>query len=254
MSASILLSNASPDDPAWLQSIIDLLRPKLSLSGIAGAGDGVAFRQQAVPGPEQQGMIWHRLSNDVNGNPLGTYSYLNGRWCKEYPFPPGTLAFLNTTPVGFFNLTTGIGLFDGGTTGLAGEWYGWRLHLDGDTGNLRDRVLFAANHFNTSTNLWETKYVDGTFHERGGRTGSLLAANEQAPQGITGREYDSAATPGTPRVVVSTKTSGADVTTDPAYSGTANADQQKLTDYPPYAARGLLEFVGYVYTDPTVVF
>lgn len=251
MPAAIQVSNAGVDDPAWLQAVIDALRPKLSLTGIVSS-TGNSIAQAATPGPSQQSLTWDRLTSDINGEPIGRYRYFQGRWCREWTVPRNTMAFFHGVPTAFFNMTTGLGLFDGGTVGIAGDWYGWKLYVDGVSGNLRDRFPGAANRFNTGTGLWEMKMADGTFLERGGRTGTYLDDSEIPSLSITGREYDSGASAGTPRAVVSTKTSGVDITTDPAISGAINTAPVKLTAYPPFFAAGLVEFIGYVYTDSTI--
>jgi hypothetical protein len=55
-----------------------------------------------------------------------------------------------------------------------------------------------------------------------------------------------------PQAIVSQKYSGAAQSSDGIISGVINPSQTALTDYPPFVALGLLEFIGYTYTDPTV--
>jgi hypothetical protein len=57
-----------------------------------------------------------------------------------------------------------------------------------------------------------------------------------------------------PQAIVSQKYSGAAQSSDGIISGVINPSQTALTDYPPFVALGLLEFIGYGYTDPTVPF
>ena len=255
---SVLLANPPPGQnlqDASVQGIVNVLRPLLSLLGLTtGTASGtLVLKQAAIPNTTQQGAIWERISNDTNGQPLGRYTYYNGRWVRVPVDQLGTLKYFRTDPTSFFNMDTGLGLFDSGTPGLGGDWYGWKMHLGTVNANTvyNDRFLISGSSFDTASGHYFTKASDGTLTWKGGRAGADLATNVIPSLPIVGREYDTNGTDSTPRVVVSTKTSGNDVTSGDG-SGYVNASQTNLNSYPPYITAGLVEYIGMVYVDPTV--
>lgn len=253
--SGILFADPAPGTPipSTLAGLVAIFRTITSVdTGTAGGTSGGVFIQAAVPTTAQQGNVWLRVGD--GGEPLATYIFFTGRWCKVWGVPVGTIWFLRTDPTQLFNNTTGLGLFDSGTPGLAGDFYGWKLRLKSDTSGTQaiNRFVIAADDWNTTTHNFTATKPDGTVSHKGDASGLAINANQVPSLAITGREYNAGATDTVARVVVSTHTSGADVNSDPTQSGAINGGQANFVSLPPFVAFGMIEYIGPIYTDPTV--
>lgn len=253
MSATVSIADCTPGlllANATVQGVIDALRPLISVTGTLPSN--MLTPTSVVPDAGDRGKIWPRI--DVLGTPLGLYAWLGAKWVRVFDVPQGFVSYVDLAVItDYFDLTLGYGLYDSPTAFVANDYYGWKLHLDGEAALLHGRFLVSADRYNPTTLKPEFLW-NGTYASNGGSGGALIDANQIPRLPISGREYDSAATPagGDPYyALVSQKVSGGDIVTDAATSGTANDDPQPLEPLPRYAALGLMTFVGYIYTNPT---